>query len=93
LQCKSRRAGARRTAIINQFADVDKLAWAARRLLWYRDRRFALSTFVPCARFTKKMRLAAQSFGAGSHDTVVRVYDDAGKVIETHEHKGDFKEP
>jgi len=23
----------------------------------------------------------------------IRVYDDAGKVTETHEHKGDFKEP
>jgi hypothetical protein len=22
---------------------------------------------------------------------VIRVYDDAGNVIETHEHKGDFK--
>ena len=28
-----------------------------------------------------------------SHDTVIRVYDDAGNVIETHEHAGDFKEP
>jgi hypothetical protein len=28
-----------------------------------------------------------------SHDAVIRVYDDAGNVIETHEHKGDFKEP
>jgi hypothetical protein len=27
-----------------------------------------------------------------SHDAVVRVYDAAGNVIETHEHKGDFKE-
>ena len=27
-----------------------------------------------------------------SHDAVVRVYDDAGNVIETHEHKGEFKE-
>jgi hypothetical protein len=27
-----------------------------------------------------------------SHDCVIRVYDDAGNVIETHEHKGDFKE-
>ena len=27
-----------------------------------------------------------------SHDTVIRVYDDDGNVIETHEHKGDFKE-
>jgi hypothetical protein len=28
-----------------------------------------------------------------SHDAVISVYDDAGNVIETHEHKGDFKEP
>jgi hypothetical protein len=27
-----------------------------------------------------------------SHDAVIRVYDVAGNVIETHEHKGDFKE-
>jgi hypothetical protein len=27
-----------------------------------------------------------------SHDAVIRVDDDAGKVIETHGHKGDFKE-
>jgi hypothetical protein len=32
-------------------------------------------------------------FRSRSHDAVIRVYDDAGKVIETHEHKGDFKEP
>jgi len=28
-----------------------------------------------------------------SHDAVIRVYDDAGNVIETHEDKGDFREP
>ena len=28
-----------------------------------------------------------------SHDAVILVYDDAGNVIGTHEHKGDFKEP
>jgi hypothetical protein len=28
-----------------------------------------------------------------SHDGVIRVYDTAGNVIETHEHTGDFKEP
>jgi hypothetical protein len=33
-----------------------------------------------------------QSIAARSHDAVVRVYDDAGNVIETHEHTGDFKE-
>jgi len=27
-----------------------------------------------------------------SHDAVIRVYDETGNVIETHEHKGDFKE-
>jgi hypothetical protein len=26
-----------------------------------------------------------------SHDAVIRVYDAAGNVIETHEHKGDFR--
>ncbi len=25
-------------------------------------------------------------------EIVVRVYDEAGNVLETHEHKGDFKE-
>jgi len=31
-------------------------------------------------------------FFSRSHDAVIRVYDAAGNVIETHEHKGDFKE-
>jgi hypothetical protein len=32
-------------------------------------------------------------FFSRSHDAVIRVYDDAGNVIATNEHKGDFKEP
>jgi hypothetical protein len=28
-----------------------------------------------------------------SHDALIRVYDEAGDVIEVHRHKGDFKEP
>jgi hypothetical protein len=28
-----------------------------------------------------------------SHDAVIRVYDEAGNVIGTHEHASDFKEP
>jgi len=28
-----------------------------------------------------------------SHDAVIRVYDAAGNVIETHQHAGLFKEP
>jgi hypothetical protein len=31
-------------------------------------------------------------FFSRSHDAVIRVYDDAGNVTETHEHKGEFKE-
>jgi hypothetical protein len=27
-----------------------------------------------------------------SADAVIRVYDDAGNVIEAHQHKGDFKQ-
>ena len=28
-----------------------------------------------------------------SYDAVIRGYDEAGNVIETHEHEGEFKEP
>jgi hypothetical protein len=28
-----------------------------------------------------------------SHDAVIRIYDNAGNVFETHEQAGDFKEP
>ena len=28
-----------------------------------------------------------------SADAVIRVYDEAGNVVETHEHTADFKEP
>jgi hypothetical protein len=27
-----------------------------------------------------------------AHDAVIRVFDEAGNVIETHEHTGEFKE-
>jgi hypothetical protein len=30
--------------------------------------------------------------GSRSHPAVIRVYDEAGNVIETHEHAGEFKE-
>jgi len=32
-------------------------------------------------------------FRSRSHHAVIRAYDEAGNVLETHEHKGDFKEP
>jgi hypothetical protein len=30
-------------------------------------------------------------FYSRSHDAVIRVYDEAGNVIETHQHTGEFK--
>jgi len=38
------------------------------------------------------MQSAYAMHSSRSHDAVIRVYDDAGNVIATHEHKGDFKE-
>jgi hypothetical protein len=32
-------------------------------------------------------------FYSRSHDALIRVYDKAGNVIDTHEHAGDFKKP
>jgi hypothetical protein len=31
-------------------------------------------------------------FYSRSHDAVISVYDSAGNVTETHEHKGEFRE-
>jgi hypothetical protein len=32
-------------------------------------------------------------FYSRSHDAVIRVLDETGNVIETHEEAGEFKEP
>jgi len=31
-------------------------------------------------------------FLSRSHDALIRVFDEVGNMIETHEHVGDFKE-
>jgi hypothetical protein len=36
-------------------------------------------------------RISPRPFTSRSHDAVIRVYDPAGNVIETHKHKGNFK--
>jgi uncharacterized protein (DUF1330 family) len=48
--------------------------------LWYGEPN-AASNAVDYAKFRSR-----------SHDAVIRVYDEAGNVIEPHEHAGDFKE-
>jgi hypothetical protein len=49
--------------------------------LWYGEPN-AVSNAIGYAKFYSR-----------SHDVVVRVYDEAGNVIETQEHAGDSKEP
>jgi hypothetical protein len=39
------------------------------------------------------MAIDYAKFRSRSPDAVIRVYDEAGNVIETHEHAGDFKKP
>src|SRR5207249_9910179 len=48
--------------------------------LWYAEPS-AISNAVGYAKFFSR-----------SHDAVIRVYDEAGNVIEPHEHAGEFKE-
>src|SRR5512132_986302 len=46
--------------------------------LWYED----ASAAVDYAKHSSR-----------SHDVVICVYDEAGSVIETHQHPGDFRKP
>jgi hypothetical protein len=50
------------------------------RRLWYGESN-AISNAIGYAKFYSR-----------SHYAVIRIYDDAGNVIETHEHTGDFKD-
>ena len=49
--------------------------------LWYGEPN-AISNAIDYAKFFSR-----------SHDAVIRIYDEAGNVKETHRHAGDFKEP
>src|SRR5215216_4931171 len=49
--------------------------------LWYGEPD-AISNAIGYAKFLSRLR-----------DAVIRVYDAAGNVIETHEHAGEFKQP
>ena len=40
----------------------------------------------------KQQAINYAKFRSHSHNTVVRVFDEAGNVIGTHQHAGDFKE-
>jgi hypothetical protein len=49
--------------------------------LWYAEPN-AISNAIGYAKFRSR-----------SQHAVIRVFDEAGTVIETHEHAGDFQEP
>jgi hypothetical protein len=49
--------------------------------LWYGDANAVANAIGYAEHFSR------------SHDALIRVFDAAGNVIETHERKGDFKEP
>jgi hypothetical protein len=38
------------------------------------------------------MQSATPDFFSRSHDAVIRVYDETGNVIQTHDHAGELKE-
>jgi hypothetical protein len=48
--------------------------------LWYGEPS-AISNAIDYAKFFSRSR-----------DAVIRIYDEAGNVIETHEHEGEFKD-
>jgi len=48
--------------------------------LWYGEAN-AISNAIDYAKFFSR-----------SHNAVIRVYDETGNLIETHEHAGDFRE-
>jgi hypothetical protein len=57
--------------------------------------RVALSLHLDLAKFDQSCFHFAMFrwLGLQGNDAVIRVYDEAGNLIETHEQAGDFKEP
>jgi hypothetical protein len=51
------------------------------------------SRSVSCGTTRQIMQSGYAMHSSRSPDVGIRVYDDAGNLIETHEHAGDFKEP
>jgi hypothetical protein len=77
---------------------IGPLILLSERDLKARDRRIVAEEFcypkhhAYCPASTADYAIDYAKFFSRSHDAVIRVYDEAGNVIQTHEHKGDFKE-
>jgi len=52
-----------------------------------------ISDALPFGRlwYSEPNAIGYPKFFSRSHDAVIRVYDAAGNLIETHEHAGEFK--
>jgi len=62
------------------------------RLFYLGERHFhTLSSGNTISSDLRRIPHRAKSYSR-SHDAVIRVFDKAGKMIETHEHAGEFKE-
>ncbi|PYJ61715.1 MAG: hypothetical protein DME74_07770 [Verrucomicrobia bacterium] len=57
------------------------------------NRNFFRSRVVTASRTQSATQSDTPSSTVAHNDAVIRVYDDADNVIETHEHAGDFKSP
>jgi len=49
--------------------------------------------FGRCGTPKSRMQSSTQKFRSRSDQAVIRVCDESGNLIETHEHKGEVKEP
>ena len=70
-------------------------AWAADETVcpFYRNERFIKFLNGRVVVFIMRRVLKKSGhLGKTNRDAVIRVYDEAGNVIETREHTGDFKE-
>jgi len=47
---------------------------------------------IPIQQNAIRNAISYATHSSRSHDAVIRVCDDTGNVIETHEHTGEFKE-
>jgi hypothetical protein len=82
---------------VNRVFLVTAAAIVGAGLLWFQSPPHATKPEVagasPAEQINAQRVLShAEKRYSRSHDAVIRVYDDAGNVIETHEHAGDFKE-
>ena len=48
--------------------------------------------FIEC-RIARYKAIGYAKFYSRSHGALIRVFDESGTVIETHEHGGNFQEP